>query len=582
MAELTDVLPQESEGFQLFVPFTKIEETERGLIIEGVATAELEDLQGEIVDYEASKAAFAQAAPVNIREQHDPNKAVGVELSHICDDVNRRVTLRALISSGARDTIAKIRDKVLRGFSIGGQAKEKTVESVPLADGGSRQRKRIGKYALSECSVVDRPALPQAVFCLVKSEGGHLVCSDGVSVVDDLRIAKSPGVTLDRGLASEAFGRRMAELQVGAGDPEGEEVHDVKPRKRTTPADTEESREKVDEEEDAGGEDWEEDMTAKSLYDGEIAKALGTANKNDLPDSDFAYISPGGEKDEEGKTKPRDLRHYPLKQHGKWDRSLLTAARVYAAKYKNKLAQRVLPKIKEGYRALGMEWDTEKSVAGPSGLRKFSRGAYEARRALKEGILVKGQWLVVSKQAASAAEGGADLLDRIAKLGALEVETDEDATAEDVAAAIEGVGGAGQDAEEFENVMKGLATDESFELSEEDLAKAFAPALEAVVKPLKDTVAKLAEDVKTLAGQPEAKEAPVIKEQPRTAAATTATGDPQIEAICKRMGSPNAQPEELFHYGQTLRERERAGESLTYQERKDADAIEMLRLSRPK
>jgi len=34
---------------------------------------------------------------------------------------------------------------------------------------------------------------------------------------------------------------------------------------------------------------------------------------NDLPDSAFAYIESGGEKDEEGKTKPRSLRHLPFK-----------------------------------------------------------------------------------------------------------------------------------------------------------------------------------------------------------------------------------------------------------------------------
>ena len=34
--------------------------------------------------------------------------------------------------------------------------------------------------------------------------------------------------------------------------------------------------------------------------------------KNDLPDSDFAYIQPGGKKDSEGKTVPRSLRHLPI------------------------------------------------------------------------------------------------------------------------------------------------------------------------------------------------------------------------------------------------------------------------------
>jgi hypothetical protein len=34
---------------------------------------------------------------------------------------------------------------------------------------------------------------------------------------------------------------------------------------------------------------------------------------NDLPDECFAYIEAGGEKDEQGKTKPRSLRHLPYK-----------------------------------------------------------------------------------------------------------------------------------------------------------------------------------------------------------------------------------------------------------------------------
>jgi len=41
---------------------------------------------------------------------------------------------------------------------------------------------------------------------------------------------------------------------------------------------------------------------------------------NDLPDSSFAYIKSGGEKDEEGKTKPRSLRYLPYKdKNGKID-----------------------------------------------------------------------------------------------------------------------------------------------------------------------------------------------------------------------------------------------------------------------
>jgi hypothetical protein len=45
-----------------------------------------------------------------------------------------------------------------------------------------------------------------------------------------------------------------------------------------------------------------------------------TAYVNNLPDSSFFHISEGGEKDEEGKTKPRSLRHLPYKgEDGKVD-----------------------------------------------------------------------------------------------------------------------------------------------------------------------------------------------------------------------------------------------------------------------
>lgn len=40
--------------------------------------------------------------------------------------------------------------------------------------------------------------------------------------------------------------------------------------------------------------------------------AISTSEANDLPDSAFAYIEPGGTKDSEGKTTPRSLRHFPV------------------------------------------------------------------------------------------------------------------------------------------------------------------------------------------------------------------------------------------------------------------------------
>jgi len=52
----------------------------------------------------------------------------------------------------------------------------------------------------------------------------------------------------------------------------------------------------------------------KKLKKGEPSekKRAEIHDKNDLPDSDFAYISPGGKKDASGKTVPRSLRHLPI------------------------------------------------------------------------------------------------------------------------------------------------------------------------------------------------------------------------------------------------------------------------------
>lgn len=48
---------------------------------------------------------------------------------------------------------------------------------------------------------------------------------------------------------------------------------------------------------------------------------------NDLPDTSFLYIEPGGEKDDAGKTTPRSLRHFPIKnKDGSIDRAHLTNA----------------------------------------------------------------------------------------------------------------------------------------------------------------------------------------------------------------------------------------------------------------
>jgi len=81
---------------------------------------------------------------------------------------------------------------------------------------------------------------------------------------------------------------------------------------------------------------------------------------NNLPDAAFAYIEPGGEKDESGKTKPRSLRHFP--HHGTNVRSGSENNTVDKPHLRNALARapqspfgpKALPHLKKHARALNI------------------------------------------------------------------------------------------------------------------------------------------------------------------------------------------------------------------------------------
>jgi len=60
--------------------------------------------------------------------------------------------------------------------------------------------------------------------------------------------------------------------------------------------------------------DWADAIFKAAAELEDVDKAVwSTAYINDLPDSHFLYIEPGGKKDAEGKTVPRRLRHFPYK-----------------------------------------------------------------------------------------------------------------------------------------------------------------------------------------------------------------------------------------------------------------------------
>lgn len=157
---------------QLSMPISKLDEEKRE--VWGYATVEELDKQGEIVDYVASKKAFSDW-PGNIREMHDPTRAIGKKVDVKFDDANKGVWVGAKISRSADGDNAwqKIKEGVLTGFSIGGKVVNFAKDVVKDVS-GEKEVNRITDYVLSELSIVDNPAAPSATLQVVKSMGGNL------------------------------------------------------------------------------------------------------------------------------------------------------------------------------------------------------------------------------------------------------------------------------------------------------------------------------------------------------------------------------------------------------------------------
>ncbi len=152
-------------------PIRKADRLEDGsLVVEGDATTETPDKQNDVMDFAGSVAAFGRWRG-NVREQHDPTKAVGKALEWWPDAARRAIRLRARISAGAPDTIRKIADGVLTSFSIGGAVRRFTYEEQ-----GGRRLRRVLEWDLSEVSLVDAGANPDAGFQLVKA--GQLITAE--------------------------------------------------------------------------------------------------------------------------------------------------------------------------------------------------------------------------------------------------------------------------------------------------------------------------------------------------------------------------------------------------------------------
>src|SRR5215469_15060824 len=92
---------------------------------------------------------------------------------------------------------------------------------------------------------------------------------------------------------------------------------------------------------------------------------MATQDINDLPDSAFAYIEPGGTKDASGKTVPRSKRHFPVHDKAHADNA---AARIAQGAQFGKQA---LPKVKAAQKRFGEDSDGNGSASRSELMRDY-------------------------------------------------------------------------------------------------------------------------------------------------------------------------------------------------------------------
>lgn len=177
-------------------PITSFRKLEDGrLEVEGLASDETIDSQGDIVDYDGLKRA-AQSWRGNIREAHDPKKPVGRALDVTFDDTKRAMFVRSFISAGAPETQAKVMDGTLGSYSVGGGNPSK----VKYEKVGTQTVRRVLEWPMSELSLVDAPANPNANFELVKADGRATeLLDDELVQVNENRLAAKLVEALEKG-----------------------------------------------------------------------------------------------------------------------------------------------------------------------------------------------------------------------------------------------------------------------------------------------------------------------------------------------------------------------------------------------
>ena len=137
---------------RLYGAIQKLEPQDDGTVrVHGIATSEAVDEQGEIVRADAIRAAIPDYMRFPaLREMHQLSAAGTTLEAEVGEDGTTRIVAHVVDPVA----VAKVRNHVYRGFSIGGRVTQREAGNP----------KTITGLVLNEISLVDRPANPEAVF----------------------------------------------------------------------------------------------------------------------------------------------------------------------------------------------------------------------------------------------------------------------------------------------------------------------------------------------------------------------------------------------------------------------------------
>src|ERR1700741_4561581 len=137
---------------RLYGEIQKVEPQDDGTVRGyGIATSEAVDEQGEIVRADAIRAAIPDYMRFPaLREMHQLSAAGTTLEAEVCEDGTTRIVAHVVDPVA----VAKVRNNVYRGFSMGGRVTQRDPGNPKIIPG----------LLLNEISLVDRPANPEAIY----------------------------------------------------------------------------------------------------------------------------------------------------------------------------------------------------------------------------------------------------------------------------------------------------------------------------------------------------------------------------------------------------------------------------------